>query len=162
MNKVLIATFLLCILRGHAQDIIQLKQIDSLVTVTNYANFYTQQDSIIQDYPKLGLSMKTYLTQVRDQQELKKFVNKVYVNREDNGVKTQSFASISFYYNHNKLIKVEDYGWEGKREFHDDWYYASGKPFYYTLQSEAAADRANELLTMSDAMIKKSQGMNPK
>jgi len=39
------------------------------VTAIDKGNFYTRQDSIIQDYPKLGLSMKTNKSTVGETEE---------------------------------------------------------------------------------------------
>ena len=157
MKKILLLTFLFCTIHGYTQNLSRLRHIDSLVTVINGGKFYTQHDSIIQDYPKLGLSMKTYVTVFKDQDDLKKFVNKVFGTREENGVKTQIIGLNSFYFDHNKLIKVEEFALEGEEDHHSDWYYTDDKPVYYTIQSEKAEDRAGELLHISATMLSKSQ-----
>ena len=82
MKKILFQFFYFFSIQGSAQDIFRLRSIDSLVTAINKANFYTRQDSIIQDYPKLGLSMKTNKSTVGETEEkleLPKLINSAFI-----------------------------------------------------------------------------------
>ena len=157
MKKILLFILLCYSINGDSQDSSQIRQIDSLVKIINQSNLKPQYDSIIQNYSQLGLSMKTYLTMVMDGIELKKYVNKVNSTRVEDGVSTLSNSSNIFYFDKNKLIKVEEFIIEGSREGHADWYYSEDKPLYYTSKSENAEDRAALLLTIAKAMLKQLQ-----
>jgi|GEM_PF-5938670 len=64
-------------------------------------------------------------------------------------------ASGSFYFTRGKLIKVEEFVAEGEKNETFDWYFIDDKPLYYSSKSEKAAERARQLLLISDAMHKK-------
>jgi hemerythrin superfamily protein len=113
-----------------------------------------QRGTLIQDRPEIGLKMTTYLTMIVNSGELIKYVNFVNTSMTENAQTRQMATSSSLYYDHNKLIKVEEYLIEGEKKQTADWYYSEDKPLYYTLQSDKAADRATFLLTLSKGMLK--------
>jgi hypothetical protein len=158
MRILLLLTLFICAINGFCQDTAKLRDIDSLVKVINQSNLKPQYDSIFQDQPQLGLNMKTYLTMVVDGKELKKYVNKVNAIIQENGTTRKSMAQNSFFFDQNKLIKVEEFMIEGEKEIHMAWYYSDEKTLYYTYQSEKSEARAALLLTIAMAMQKQIQG----
>jgi hypothetical protein len=137
-----------------SQDTLKIKQIDVLVASINSSTLPVKRDTLIQDHPEMGLKMTTYLTMIINGKELIKYVNLVKTTMTENAVARQMTTSNSFYYDHNNLVKAEEYLIEGEKKKTADWYYANDKPFYYTLKSDKAADRAILLLTMAKEMLK--------
>ena len=146
--------FILTFFSVYSQDTLKIKRIDALVSGINTSALPLQRDTLIQDHPEMGLKMTTYLSMIVNGDELMKYVNLVNTTMTENAETRQMTTSSSFYYDHNKLIKVEEYLIEGDKKKTMDWYYAEDKPLYYTIQSDKAADRATLLLTMSKAMLK--------
>ena len=66
-------------------------------------------------------------------------------------------TSNTFYFDQDKLIKVEEFGIEGEKKLFADWYYSENKPLYYTYQSDKSESRAALLLTMGNNMLKQIQ-----
>lgn len=154
MKTIFTTLFILTFCSAYCQETLKLRQIDSIVSQINTSNSLIQRDTLIQDHPEMGIKTTTYLTTIMKGGELFKFVNFVNTTITENGVTRQMTGSNSFYYDHNKLIKVEEYIIEGDKKGEASWYYSEDKPIYYTLQSDKAEDRANLLLTMSKAMLK--------
>jgi len=148
--------FLFGVTKTFSQDI-RIRQIDSLAKAINNSNFKIHTDSTSQDFPQVGLWMKTYLITVTDSTQLKKYINKVYATRVDGGVSKKTTTSSSFYFDQNKLIKVEEFMIEDDKENHADWYYADDKPLHYTLKNEKSEERANFLLNIAKTMLKTIQ-----
>ena len=155
MKTTLLFAVLLFVSTVYSQDTIKLKQIDALVNLINTSDYKTQRDTIKNDQPQMGLSMRTYLTMVTDGTELKKYVNNVHGTTQENGKTIQMVASNTFYFDHNKLIKVEEFATQGDKKLDALWYYADDKPVYYTLKSDKAQERAELLLTMAKSMLEK-------
>lgn len=139
----------------YSQDTTKLKQIDALVNQINTSDFKTQRDTIKNEQPQIGLSMRTYLTIVTNGTELKKYVNNVHATSQENGKTKQIVAANAFYFDHNKLIKVEEVATQGDKKMEALWYYADDKPIYYTLKTERAEERADLLLTIAKGMLEK-------
>ena len=154
MKTTLISIFLLTFCSVFSQDTLKIKQIDAIVSGINSSAFQIQRDTLIKDHPEMGLKMTTYLSMVVNGGELLKYVNLVNTTMTENGATRQITTSSSFYYDRNKLIKVEEYFIEVDKKKTMDWYYAEDKPLYYSLQSDKAENRANLLLTMSETMLK--------
>lgn len=129
--------------------------INRLVASINGTSFTIQKDSIIQDLPNLGLKMNTYLTVVLDGNNLKKYVTYgVSVTKKDS-VFEEMITSSTFYFDDNKLIKVEEFAKQADKELSIEWYYDNNKPLFWTSQNELAAARAEFLLTLSKELLKK-------
>ena len=156
MNKILLSVLVLFTLRANSQVKLKIRQIDSLVQLINQSNFKVQNDSIDDERPELGLTMKTYLTMIVDGNELKKYVHDAYTTRIEKGISVQIFTSLVFYYNKNKLIKAEDFAKEGDKKQNVEWYYWNDKPIYYTDQSPKAVYRADFLLKVSNVFLKQA------
>lgn len=153
-------TFLFAIvlfsLSVYSQDSVKVKQIDSLVNVINNSGFKTEKDSIIQNHPEMGLFMRSYLTMVTNGTELKKYVNNVHTTMQGKGATKKMTGANTFYFDHNKLIKVDEFMIEeGNKKYEALYYYANDKPIYYTLKSDKAQERAENLLTIAKAMLDK-------
>lgn len=149
---------LLCVLaslsfNAFAQAPDQTRQIDSLVGVINGGSFTIERDTLKQEFPDMGFSVVTYLTLVTDGTEVKKYVNFVRSTTREKEQLKEMVAQNTFYFDHNQLIKVEEYLIEGDKKVEASWYYANDKPLYHTLQSDRAAERAAMLLQMAKAMM---------
>jgi hypothetical protein len=154
MKTTLTILFTLILFRAYSQDTLKVKQVDALVLQINSSTLPIQRDTLIQDYPEIGLKMTIYLTMIVSEGELIKYVNYVNSTRVEKGVTQEMTGSNTFYYDHNKLIKVEEYLLEGDKKITFDWYYSNDKALYYTLKSDKAEDRATLLLSMSKTMLK--------
>ena len=157
MKVLFLFFFLFGATKTFSQDTVRIKQIDSLAKAINNSNFKIHTDSMTQDLSQMGLLMKTYLTAVTDSNQLKKYTNKVYATRVEGGVSKQTTTSSSFYFDQNKLIKVEEFIIEADKENHADWYFADDKPLHYTLKNEKSEERANFLLNIAKTMLKTIQ-----
>ncbi len=155
MKTTLLSVTFLFSLSVHSQDTTKLNQIDALVNRINTADFTTNRDTIKNDQPQMGLSIRTYLTMVTDGTELKKYVNNVHATTQENGTTKQMVATNTFYFDHNKLIKVEEFATQADNKMGMLWYYTDDKPIYYTLKSDKAQARAELLLTMAKGMLEK-------
>lgn len=142
-------------INSYAQETPKTKDIDIIVSRINQSEYQVKKDTIIQDKPEYGLKMTTYLTMKVAANQLKKYENFVYTTLNQNGISREITTSTAFYYDQNKLIKVEEYMIEGSTKKVMNWYYSEDKPLYYDLKSEKAEDRAKMLLTVSEAMLKK-------
>jgi hypothetical protein len=92
---------------------------------------------------------------VIDGTELKKYVNNVHATTYEDGITKQKIAINTFYFDHNKLIKVEELAVQGDKKMDMLWYYADDKPIYFTLKSDKAEARAELLLTIAKSMLEK-------
>lgn len=140
----------------YAQDTTKLRQVDSLVKLINNSDFEIKKDTIKQDYPETGLSMLTYLTAIINGTELKKYVNNVHITRKEKGVTKQMVTTSAFYFNHNKLIKVEESAIDGEKKIDMHWYYEEDTPIYYTNKSDKSQARAEFLLTIAKGLLEKN------
>lgn len=154
MKKKFLLPVLFFISEANAQDSLKLKQIDSLVNVINHSAIKPQYDSVLQNYPDLGLKIRTDLTMIKDGSQLKKYEQKVISESKENGVIVLMNGSNAFYFDSNKLIKVEEMAKQGDKEVYYAWYFSNGKAIYNTMQSGKAAERAALLLTLGDSFLK--------
>ena len=155
MRKLLLLIILGYASKSYSQDAAKMKQIDSLVNViNNNSNLRTHTDSITQDVSAIGFLMKTYLTVVTDTGQLKKYVNYSLGTQNVNSVSKRTTTSSSFYFDKDKLIKVEEFIIEDDKENYADWYFADEKPLYYTVKNDRSEERAILLLDMSRNMLK--------
>jgi len=154
MKLTLSVFFLFSFSKGYSQVSLKVKQIDTLVSTINNSTLPVHKDTLRQDHPEMGLNITTYLSMTVSGKELLKFVNYVITTRTEDGIAQQMTASNTFYYDHNNLIKVEEYLIQDAIKKEANWYYADGKPLYYTLQSDKAESRAALLHTMSKSMLK--------
>lgn len=157
MKTTLLLAIVLFSITAYSQDTTALvKQIDSLVYLINNSSFKPQRDTLKQEQPKIGLSMQTYLTMLTDGNEVKKYINNVHMTMKENGVTKKVNATNTFYYDHNKLIKVEEIATEGSnKKLEASWYYANDKPLYSTLKSDKSEERGEFLLKIAKAMLEK-------
>jgi len=154
MKTIIFLASFFCLTNSYAQDSVKMKSIDSLVSVILHSDLYTQRDSTVQDYPALGLYMKTYITVMRYDKELKKYSQIVKGTRKEDQVTKHSIGGSAFYYDQNKLIKVEEFMIEDGKENKMEWYYADDKCFFHSFKSDKAEDRADFLLKLSNSILK--------
>jgi hypothetical protein len=146
---------LLCSLVVCSQDTQKMTHVDSLVVLINRSDFTVRRDTIKQDLPEIGLSMRTYLTVITNGSELKKYVNNVHATTKRNGETKLLITSNIFYFNGNKLIKVEEFAAEGDKKVETVYYYSDDSPIYFTALSDKSQARAELLLTMAKGMLEK-------
>ncbi len=152
MKTILFVLFLSSFSLSYSQDTSRLKEINSLVAKINSSGLPVQRDSIVQDYQ--SLKMITHLSMLVNGDQLLKYVNEVATTRTENGITRQFTTTNIFYYDKNKLIKVEDYAVSGENKQMAEWYYWDDKPLYYTLKDERSEERAEMLLAMSKTLLK--------
>ena len=155
MKILLILILILSCNVGFCQDMAKIRQIDDVVKSVNMNLLPTQRDSIIQDYPEMGLKIISYISMIQNDKELIKYENLVKTTRKENTEIRKMTTSSSFYYSNNKLIKVEEFSIEEDVKKTMDWYYSDGEPFFHTLKSDKAADRAALLLKIANGMLEK-------
>ena len=154
----LLIVALISVMDAYSQDSQKLKDIDSVVYGIKNSGFPATHDSITQNYPGLGLFMTSYLTKVMNSVEIKCYVNKVHSRSIGNGLTREMTTFSSFYFDHHKLIKVEESGVNKNNEdIHVAWYYADSKPIYNTAPSGKSQDRAEFLLVLADIILKQSE-----
>lgn len=147
-------TILLISVNGYTQDSLKIKTIDSIVASIDSSVLPIQRDTLIQDRPEMGLKITTYLSMIVHNQELLKYENHVTTEMTEKGVPKHMTVTNTFYFQHNKLLKVEEYLLKDEKIKIADWYYADDKPVYYTLDSDRAASSAALLLTIADTLLK--------
>ncbi|NTS44004.1 hypothetical protein HRG84_24205 [Flavisolibacter sp. BT320] len=153
-------TFFLCAamlftFKVYSQDTVKLKQIDSLVNLINNSGFKVKRDTVKQDNPVMGFSARNYLTTISNGKELLKYSNDSHFIAQQNGSSEKSFSNNTFYFHHNKLIKVEEFTTKEGKKMDAHWYYADDKPVYYTFKSDRSQARAELLLVMAKSMMEK-------
>ncbi len=158
MKTLLLIALFFSFTKIYSQDSLGIKQINSLVNTIIYSDFPTQQDSILQDYPGLGLSMKTYVTLITFGKELKKYAQIIKTTRTENSIPKQEMAGSAFYYDQNKLKKVEEFMLQDGKENRVEWYFSEDKCFFYSSKSDNAEDRITLLLNLSNSFQKKVAG----
>lgn len=154
MKAIAVVLLALCFGKLQAQDSLQLKQIDALVAKINSSPLPVKRDTIVQNRSEMGLKMTTYITSLVTKGELKRYVNHVKSSVSANGIKRDIVSENAFYFDHNHLIKVEEYVIdEGtKKVFY--WYYANDKPLYYNLKTAKGDERATLLVGMASNIVK--------
>lgn len=141
------------VLPGISQDSIRTKQqIDSTVLMIERTGMTNHLDSIIQDNPESGLYTKTYMNLGLLGKEVKKYVNLVYSTRTEQGKTKQTKSANTFYFDHGKLIKVEEYMIEDTKRIAFDWYYQHGRLVYTTAPANTAKERGPFLLKLATNM----------
>jgi hypothetical protein len=143
MKTLIFVASFFCFASSYAQDSVKIKQIDSLVSIILHTrDLYTQRDSTVQDYPGIGLHMKTYLTMMRYGKELKKYSQIVNTTQQQNQIAKQGVTGSAF------------------KETKMTWYFADGKCFFHSLKSGKAEDRAILLSQLADTFLKKIASEN--
>lgn len=144
----------------YAQNSLRMKQIDSVVNVITHSELPTQRDSTVQDYPGIGLYMKTYVTIKSFGKELKNYSQVVKTTNQEDNITKHIITGSSFYYSENGLVKVEEFMLQDGKEEKAEWYFANDKCFFYTLKSNKAEARIPVLLNLSKAFLKIFRGKN--
>lgn len=137
-----------------SQDSLKVKTIDSLVAIINRSPYTIQQDTVVKEHPELGLSITNYLTAILDGRILKKYVNRGLTKNTQNGVTKEMITSSAFYYDQDKLIKVEEFAEQGEKSQKMDWYFLNDELIHQTFPSPKSAERAKLLITISASIQK--------
>lgn len=156
MKNILIIIFALASYFAQSQDSLKINQIDNIVSKINASTVPVKRDTIIQDVPQIGLKMTTYVTTIVNNQELIKYVNHVVGSSTENGVSQKKTGSNTFYFEHNKLIKVEEYLIEDDKKITADWYFSENKLLFSILRPDNGNHRAKLLLEIADDLVKQS------
>ena len=135
-------------------------QINTLVNSISLSDLPTKHDSIFQDYPGLGLTMKTFIKLKTYGKELKKYEQIVKTTQKENSITSVSISGSAFYYDQNELIKVEEFMIKDDKENKFEWYFSEDKCFYYTLKSDKADKRIPLLLNLSKGFQKTISDQN--
>lgn len=151
---VVVVVLVLSLGKLQAQDSLQLRQIDALVAKINSSPLPVKRDTIVQNRSEMGLKMTTYITSLVTKGELKKYVNHIKSSVSANNMKRDITSENAFYFDHNHLIKVEEYVIEAGAKQALYWYYANDKPLYYNLQNAKGDERATLLLGMAKTILK--------
>ena len=151
---------LFCIANVFAQDSLRIKQIDSLVSIIDHSDLPTQLDSNLEEKSGRKLSIKTYTTQKTLGKQLKEYSTMVKVTQREDMITTLDLSGTAFYYDDNKLIKVEEFMTRDGKENKVEWYFFNDNCFYHSLRSVRAKDRIVLLLEMSNGYLKKVIGQN--
>ena len=155
MKTAILLLFAIFSLKTYSQDTVKIRQVDSVVYLINHSNFKIQRDTIKNEMPNMGISSRNYLTMVSDSNEIKKYVNSFHMTTQNNGITKKMDGENAFYFDHNKLIKVEEFVVDSDKKAEVQWYYADEKPIYNTLPPGKAGDRAEFLLKLSKTMLGK-------
>ena len=107
---------------------------------------------IRQDPSQVGMTMVKYLTIAMDGSELKKYVTDVRMTTE---YARTIDGTIIFYFDHNQLIKVEEFMVENNTKKDVVWYFADEKPIYYTIKDDRSQERAETLVAIAKTMLEK-------
>jgi hypothetical protein len=153
MKYSVLFAFVIFSLKSFSQDAANIKQIDSLVKLINNSNFKTQRDTIKQDHAAMGFSSQAYLTMVSTDTELKKYINDFHSISQASGKTKKLNGANEFYFDQNKLIKVDEFMTEGDEKFEFHWYFANEKPIYDTLTGDMGIERGDQLLKIAKSLL---------
>jgi len=156
--KFLFVSLVIISLSSYSQDVSKIRSIDSLVNIINRSKLNVQVDSLKTDGNPGGISSQSYVTTWRKGREVKKYVNKTYIQAQQNGTTQKMETIISFYYDRNTVLKVEQSMTKGSAKSKSEFYYYNDKPIYSTpsmvgssLVSQSMLANAKEILkTLSE------------
>jgi hypothetical protein len=133
-----------------SQRNIQIKSIDSIVSIVNKNKYHINEDSSIQSSTYTGIfSMRTYRIAHLDDSSLHKYENRVHSYFNQNGTESKRNGFNVFFFHQGKLIKVEELMDEDGKIQKADWYYTDNKLIHHTFKSDKSEERASFLLELS-------------
>jgi hypothetical protein len=144
----------------YSQDSLRINEINSIVNTITHSNYPTQLDSTFQDYPGMDLTFKTYIRVTSYGKELKKYSQIVKSTKKENQIIKEEVGGSAFYYDQNKLIKVEEFLTQEGKDNMFEWYFFDDQCFFHTLKSDKAEERIPLLLTISNTFLKRFSGQN--
>lgn len=155
MKTILLVLCVFISLFSHAQSDAKIKEIDSIVKSINSLTTNIRHDTLKQDNPQVGMSMRTYLTSVTKDGIYVKYSNNVHTTMSQEGL-TRSFESTNtFYYHNRKLIKVEENMSKGDKKIDGTYYYDDDKVIHFTPDTPDFKRRAEELVLLSKIVFGK-------
>ncbi|MBO9659539.1 MAG: hypothetical protein J7527_12010 [Chitinophagaceae bacterium] len=161
IKELFLAACMLITLSVFSQDSLKIARIDSLVNYYNNAGFKAERDSVINTMPEVKISTRTYLTVLIHDGAIKKYESRPTITRENNGVPETATGYNIFYFEKDKLIKVEEGMNDLKQSFSIDWYFENDAAFFCKTipEKEGALDKLQErgplLVQMANAMLEK-------
>lgn len=141
-------------MKTNAQDTARIKEIDALVAGIKLLPYKEVNDSIVNDMPSVGMKSTIYVRMMINEGQLFRYSYKVNASNTFEGILTKMNSESTFYFDKNKLIKVEEFLVEGDKNGEAEWYYANDAPLHYTLQTEMAEFRAKLLIDMANNILK--------
>ncbi len=153
---------ILIAIAGFSQDSIRTTRIDSLVSYYNHAGFREERDSIITNMPEMKFSSKTYITILIHEGAIKKYENRPTMTMQNkDSVQTRSGYNI-FYFDKDKLIKVEEGTNDENGSASIDWYFDNDIAFFYKItpqkqiKAEKLEERGKLLVVMAKSILEKT------
>jgi hypothetical protein len=154
INIILILLLVFCFYKGNAQKGI-IKSIDSLISIIDYdKTLNISKDSIVIDQRQLILTIKgkVYLTMYFKDTLLYKFENNGNTQSYYNGNVENSVVSSTYYFNNNKLIKLNGtVSKNGKVKYANIYFFAEN--VLYIQPENIPEDRGEEILENSKVLI---------
>ena len=114
-------------INSYAQDSYKIENIDSLVSSINRLNLQVHLDSSTKKVADIEMELKTYSLVVFDNGVLRKYQIKMSSFDHENNVYTPFSQSTTFYYDQNKLIKVEKSRLQFEKQSVLEWYFSDDK-----------------------------------
>lgn len=153
--KYLLFLFFFTSYQLFSQDTLTIKlEIDSIVNSINHSNYEIEQDTITVNKPEIGINITTYITLITHESKIKKYEQTAISLLSYNSVITNMTAKSIFYFDKNKLIKVEEFMIENERKMFLDFYFKDNVLLYSSTPNEQAKERANLLLIMAENFLK--------
>jgi hypothetical protein len=137
----------------YSQDTKKIKSIDSLVKVIKASNYQVIRDTVKRESAKTGFSRRVYVTALFNEVELKKYVEDDLITSVGDNRASKMHLVSSYYFDHNKLIKVEQNrtDWLGTK--YSDWYFGNDKPLYNTSKQRYRDQYALTMLDEANRMV---------
>jgi hypothetical protein len=152
--------------KANAQDTLGLKKIDSVVNIIEKGKWNFQTDSLLKRDTIMNIMfMETdfHLSHYFDDSNcLKKLVWYNRVKGKKQGDESEITTTSIFYYNANKLIKVDDTAIENGKTGHIETYYNNDKVLYCSVNRERTEERSFLLLGLSKTFLKQFQDSKKK
>jgi hypothetical protein len=142
-----ICSFSVC---AYSQDTLEARSIDSLVKIIDNADFPFKRDTI--KYNRRGYSGLTYVTIVTSGSGLKKYVSDNTITRKRNRQINKTVTNSTFYFNQNKLVKVEEFIISYGKKVQNSYYYKNEKPIF-------SSSKANSYVKRDAFMLQTAKGI---
>ncbi|QES88192.1 hypothetical protein [Rhizosphaericola mali] len=157
---------LVILVKCDAQESGKTMDIDSIVSKINSSDYFLKRDSLSQNILGLNTNMQRILSTYFKGKDLIKHVNYANILNLKANDTLHTVGENIFYYDHNSLIKVEEYFTEnGKMKMNVSWYFSKGQLLNYIVlepKSSETAERtklasntgAKQLLITSNELLK--------
>lgn|GEM_PF-1630419 len=153
MKSIFVLAGIVCSVAAYSQDTKTIRSIDSLVKVLKGSKYKMLRDTIQGNMGKLNLSRRVYLTVMVNDTELKIYTEDVLYTPTEDKKASKTHQVSTYYFDHNKLIKVEQYRADWIDTANSDWYFANGKPLYNTSKQRYRDQYALTMLDEASRMV---------